>query len=60
MTRDPLNWFGILVPQALRTSQNYFKDAVASHIPALVSISSEMRRVEIEVRQARKRLGKAT
>ena len=27
-TRDPLNWFGVLVPQALRNSQNHFRKAI--------------------------------
>ncbi len=59
ITRDPLHWFGILVPPALRTSQSNFKDAVANLVPALASISKEMREVEIEVRRARKRMRKA-
>lgn len=59
MTRDPLDWFGILIPPALRTSQGNFKDAVSGLLPALASISKEMREVEIEVRRARKRLRKA-
>lgn len=59
MSRDPLNWFGILVPPALRTSQSNFKDAVSDLIPSLASTSKEMREVEIEVRRARKRIRKA-
>lgn len=59
MTRDPLNWFGILVPSTLRASQRNFKDAVADGIPALASVAKEMRAVEIEVRRARKRIKKA-
>ena len=59
MARDPLNWFGILVPPALRTSQSNFKNAVADLVPALASTSKEMGEVEIEVRRARKRITKA-
>lgn len=59
MSRDPLDWYGILVPPALRTTQRNFKDAVANLVPALASISKEMREVEIEVRRARKRIQKA-
>lgn len=59
MARDPLDWYGILVPPALRTTQRNFKDAVANLVPALASISKEMREVEIEVRRARKRIQKA-
>lgn len=59
LPRDPLNWFGILVPPALRASQNSFKRAVIDIIPALASTTNEMKEVEIEVRRARKWLKKA-
>lgn len=60
LPRDPLNWFGILVPPALRASQSSFKSAVIDTIPALASTENEMRKVEIEVRRVRKRLKKAS
>ncbi|KAL2037929.1 hypothetical protein N7G274_009404 [Stereocaulon virgatum] len=56
---DPLKWFGILVPPALRASQNNFKSAVIDVVPALASVSNEMKGLEIEVRRTRKRLKKA-
>ena len=59
MTRDPLKWFGILVSPALKTSQSNFKDVVSDLVPALASVSKEMREVEIEVRRVRKRMKKA-
>ena len=59
MARDPLYWFGILVPPTLRTSQSNFKDAASDVVPELANISKEMREVEIEVRRARKRIRKA-
>ncbi len=59
LPRDPLNWFGILVPPALRASQSSFKSAVIDIIPALASTTNEMKEVEIEVRRARKWLKKA-
>lgn len=59
MPRDPLKWFGILVPPALRASQRSFKLAAMDTIPALASITNEMKEVEIEVRRARKKLRKA-
>ena len=59
LPRDPLNWFGILVPPALRASQSSFKSAIIDIIPALASTTKEMKEVEIEVRRARKRLKKA-
>lgn len=58
--RDPLHWFGILVPPALRTSQNSFKTAAMQSIPALASLAKELRDIEIEVRRARKKLRKAS
>ena len=57
--RDPLNWFGILVPPALRQSQAAFKSTAMENIPALASIAKEMREVELEVRRTRKKLRKA-
>jgi len=57
--RDPLHWFGILLPQALRSAQCSFQLAVTNSIPALASISKEMKEVEIEIRRARKKLKKA-
>ncbi len=56
--RDPLNWFGILVPPALRQSQAAFKSAAIGIVPALASIAKEMKDVELEVRRARKKLRK--
>ena len=58
-TGDPLKWFGILVPPALRSSQGNFKEAVTDAIPALATVSREMKELEIEVRRTRKRLRKA-
>ena len=55
---DPLKWFGILIPPALRASQSSFKSAVVDVVPALASLSNQMGEIEIEVRRARKRLRK--
>lgn len=55
---DPLKWFGILSPPALRSSQANFKVAVRDCVPRLASTVNEMKVVEIEVRRARKKLGK--
>lgn len=57
-SRDPLRWFGILTPPALRASQQSFKVAVSESIPRLASVMAEMKEVEIEVRRARKKLSK--
>lgn len=55
---DPLKWFGVLVPPSLRSSQAQFKSAVIDAMPALVNVDTEMKEVEIEIRRARKKLGK--
>ena len=56
---DPLKWFGILTPPTLRSSQESFKGAVREIVPELANTVVEMKVVEIEVRRARKKLGKA-
>lgn len=58
-SRDPLRWFGVLTPQALRNAQASSVKAVQDIIPRLVSVNSEMVEVEIEVRRARKKRAKA-
>lgn len=58
-TNDPLRWFGILTPLALRQAQASAIDAVEQVIPRLVTVDAEMRAVEIEVRRARKKRAKA-
>lgn len=57
--RDPLNWFGILLPPALRQSQAAFKSAATEIIPSLVSTVKQMKDIELEVRRTRKKLRKA-
>lgn len=53
---DPLNWFGILVPSALRRTQTSFKAVVEELVPRIVTVDREMRQLEIEVRRMRKKL----
>ncbi|MCJ1344037.1 hypothetical protein MMC31_002237 [Peltigera leucophlebia] len=53
---DPLNWFGILVPSALRRTQTSFKAVVEEIVPRIVTVDREMRQLEIEVRRTRKKL----
>ncbi|KAL9102678.1 MAG: hypothetical protein Q9163_002200 [Psora crenata] len=54
---DPLHWFGVLVPSALKACQLDFK-AVLSYVPTIANVATEMKSVEIEVRRTRKRLSK--
>ena len=48
-TRDPLNWFGILIPSALSTAQASFKSALNEAVSNLINISMEMQELEAEV-----------
>lgn len=57
--RDPLNWFGILLPPALRQSQAAFESAATDTVPSLASTAKEMKDIELEVRRTRKRLRRA-
>lgn len=53
---DPLNWFGILVPSALRRTQSSFKIVAEEIVPQIAMIDRKMRQVEIEVRRVRKKM----
>lgn len=55
-TRDPLMWFGLLVPPALRQTQSHFSEAVEHAMPALVNIDDEMKRLEEQIWRCRKYL----
>lgn len=59
ISKDPIRWFGLLTPLALRQTQASAIDTVERVIPRLVTVDAEMRQVEIEVRRARKRRAKA-
>lgn len=55
-TANPLHWFGVLVPAALRNAQTSFVSAVDGPIPALANVIIEMREVEQNVHNLRKTL----
>ncbi|KAI0131761.1 hypothetical protein F4776DRAFT_157788 [Hypoxylon sp. NC0597] len=57
--KDPLRWFGLLTPMALRQAQAQSIDAVEHIIPKLISVNAQMAQIEIEVRRARKKRAKA-
>ncbi|KAH0543740.1 hypothetical protein FGG08_001922 [Glutinoglossum americanum] len=50
---DPLRWFGILVPPALRNTQREFTDAV-NIVPKLVEVIAQMDLCEKRIKEARK------
>ena len=56
--QDPLRWFGILVPPALRTAQSSFVNGVEGSIAKLVGLAAELRSIESEVSKARKAMKK--
>lgn len=57
--KDPLRWFGVLTPLALRQTQGCAIGVVEQVIPRLVSVSAAMQDVEIQVRRARKKRAKS-
>ncbi|ETS76785.1 hypothetical protein PFICI_12172 [Pestalotiopsis fici W106-1] len=57
--KNPLQWFGLLAPLPLRQAQAQNVKAVEDIIPRLVTVNAEMEQVEIAVRRARKKRGKA-
>lgn len=52
--RDPLTWYGILVPPALRQSQSNFSDIAQQLVPRLLTTASEMETVEQNIWHLRK------
>lgn len=58
--RDPLTWFGLLVPPALRQTQSHFSQAVETFIPALSSLDATMRRLEEQIWACRRELAEET
>lgn len=59
LLKDPIRWYGLFAPPALRSAQANAVQAVQDIIPRLVSVNAEMLDVEIQVRRARKKRAKA-
>ncbi|THW81460.1 hypothetical protein D6D18_08793 [Aureobasidium pullulans] len=57
--RDPLHWYGILVPAALRASQKSFISAVESPVIEAANSAQALRLVAVEIRKLRKDIKKA-
>jgi hypothetical protein len=53
---DPLKWFGILIPQALRSSQASFSAALQEGLSDAVNSAKSMRRTEAVIRKLRKEI----
>lgn len=56
-SKDPLKWYGILVPPALRQCQNHFRTTVSSTIPQLLNATSAMQSLEAQIWDVRRALG---
>lgn len=56
---DPLRWFGILIPQPLRSAQTNFSSAVDECVAAAVNSAKGMRNAEYEIRKLRKAIKRA-
>jgi hypothetical protein len=56
---DPLKWFGILVPQALRSSQASFCAAVDEAVADAANAAKGTRSTEAEIRKLRKEIRRA-
>lgn len=52
-SRDPLRWFGVLVPPSLRAAQGSFACAIEGPVPQLARVVGEMREVEGKVDKLR-------
>ncbi|KAK3674274.1 hypothetical protein LTR78_005743 [Recurvomyces mirabilis] len=57
--RDPLHWFGILVPQELRAAQSSFSTATDGPVIDAVNASRRLRESEVEIGRTRKSIKKA-
>lgn len=56
--RDPIRWFGLLVPRDLHTSQDYFIGVVEDVVGQITTVKIEMDRLAIDIRRARKQIVK--
>jgi transcriptional regulator of heat shock response len=56
--KDPLRWFGVLVPPALRSAQASFTLAAEGSVPNLVMLQRKLRSLEIEIGRTRKSIKK--
>lgn len=57
--KDPLRWYGLFAPPALRSAQTTAIQTVEDTIPRLVTVNAEMLEVEIQIRRAKKKRAKA-
>lgn len=56
---DPLRWFGILIPQELRSAEASFSSVIDDSLADAVNAGRAMRETEAEIRKLRKEIRKA-
>lgn len=56
-SKDPLKWYGILVPPSLRQCQTNFHNAVTSTIPDILTTGSAMQSLEAQIWHVRREMG---
>ncbi|KAK5999548.1 hypothetical protein QM012_005401 [Aureobasidium pullulans] len=57
--RDPIHWYGILVPPTLRSSQKSFKSAIQDPVIQAANSAQALRHINMEIRKLRKDIRKA-
>ncbi|KAF2440229.1 hypothetical protein P171DRAFT_367906 [Karstenula rhodostoma CBS 690.94] len=57
-SNDPLRWFGVLVPPALRSAQGSFVSAIHGPVAELSNLLKDLRQQEIEIGRVRKQIKK--
>lgn len=57
--RDPIHWYGILVPPSLRSSQKSFKSAIQNPVIEAANSAQALRHINMEIRKLRKDIKKA-
>jgi hypothetical protein len=57
--RDPLHWYGILVPPSLRASQKSFNSAIHDPVIDAANSAQALHRVDMDIRKLRKDIKKA-
>ncbi|QDS68065.1 hypothetical protein FKW77_009851 [Venturia effusa] len=56
--RDPIRWFGLLVPPPLRSAQSTFIEIVENKVPRLANLTRQLRSLETEIGRTRKQMKK--
>ncbi|KAI9889522.1 MAG: hypothetical protein M1814_005216 [Vezdaea aestivalis] len=49
MKKDPLNWYGLFVPPALKAAQKQFKVAMTEIVPRIVNLEAQLRAIQDDI-----------